>query len=76
MIRHATIAGVDVIIGTPEECEAAAFVVCGPISYYPDDVHTLCSACGSPIVHRPYVPAKPPKICIPCVLRFEGGAKS
>lgn len=42
-------------------------VICGPRSYFLDDVHATC-ACGAAIVHRPYVPADYVKACIPCGL--------
>jgi hypothetical protein len=61
--RHA----IDVNVGTEEECEAATFVVCGPVSYFPDDVHTTCAWCQAPIVHRPHVPKTPVKICLACM---------
>ena len=49
-----------------EEAEEADVVVCGPTSHFGDDVHTFCSRCGADIVHRPYVPKKPPKVCMSC----------
>ncbi len=55
-----------VTIGTDEECEACEFVICGPKSFFDDDVHTTCANCGAAIVHRPYVPTAPTKICMDC----------
>ncbi len=55
-----------VTVGTEEECEAVDYVVCGPASCFPDDVATTCSNCGEPIFHRPHVPTRPKKICLPC----------
>lgn len=68
--EHLTIGGLDAIVGTPEECEQATFVVCGPESHFADDVHTTCAYCQMPIVHRPYVPVTPPKICMRCMTRI------
>ena len=59
---------ITVNVGTPEECEAVDFVVCGPVSYFGDDIHTTCALCGAAIVHRPYVPVTPLKICVGCML--------
>lgn len=60
------IAGIEVTVASEEECEKAAAVVCGPNSYFADDVRAQCEACGAAIVHRPYVPKGPPKICMQC----------
>lgn len=65
-----TINGVTAIVGTPEECEQADFVVCAPVSYFADDVHTTCAYCQTPIVHRPYAPVTPTKICFRCMLQI------
>jgi hypothetical protein len=51
------------------ECARADFVVCAPVSYFGDDVHTTCAFCGAAIVHRPYMPSGPPKICVACMLQ-------
>lgn len=53
-------------VASKEECEQADVVVCGPTSHFGDDIHTFCSRCGADVVHRPYVPKKPPKICMAC----------
>ncbi len=55
-----------VTVGTDEECEACEFVICGPMSFFPDDVRLSCSNCGETIYHRPYVPKRPTKICMKC----------
>ena len=51
------------------EAEQSDLVVCvlesGPV-YFPDDVRTVCAGCGAAIRHRPYVPKKPPKVCVLC----------
>jgi hypothetical protein len=71
-----TIGGVRVEIATEEECEAATVVVCGPDSHFPDDVHTLCAFCGAGVVHRPYAPKAPPKICITCAAAMAARKES
>ena len=65
-----TIHGVPIELVSPEEAEKATFVVCGTPEYstMPDDVHTRCAACDKPIIHRPYAPKTPPKICIQCMM--------
>lgn len=66
MTTKVRIAGLDVEIASDEECERATFVICGPTSYFVDDVHTTCAFCEVPVVHRPYAPKAPPKICMRC----------
>lgn len=61
------LAGLDVNVVSDAACEHANYVVCGNESHFPDDVHTLCS-CGAAIVHRPYAPTRPPKICLACYI--------
>jgi hypothetical protein len=68
-MKKANLFGHEVIIASPAECEQADFVVCGPVSYFPDDVHTTCAFCATPIVHRPHAPVLPPKICFECLKR-------
>jgi hypothetical protein len=71
-----TIDGHRVDVVEDAEAEHCHFVMCGPASFFPDDVHTLCAFCGAGIVHRPYVPAKPPKICIACAQSIAKGEQS
>lgn len=52
---------------------AGGVVVCGPRSFFLDDVHTACGECGVAIVHRPHVPADARKLCIPCAQRLHAG---
>jgi hypothetical protein len=66
---YTRLAGIRVEIADAEQCERATFVVCGPVSNFQDDVHTLCALCGAGIVHRPYAPKTPPKICLTCAIR-------
>ena len=58
---------VDAVVCVPDE---------GP-TYFPDDVHTTCADCGTPIRHRPSVPRRPKKVCLACGSRptpaAEGG---
>jgi hypothetical protein len=75
-MKKATILGIPVNIATEEECERASFVVCGPTSYFDDDIHAQCAFCRAPIVHRPYAPKTPTKICIECMKRTLGKKES
>jgi hypothetical protein len=66
--------GIPVQIGSEEECEATDFVVCVPRSCFPrdkcfpDNVETVCCDCGTAVIHRPYAPKRPPRICIGCMI--------
>ena len=51
---------------TPLEAGAGDVVVCGPDSYFRDDIRTFCAECGEPIVHRPHAPSNARKICMSC----------
>jgi hypothetical protein len=31
----------------------------------------LCCACGVPVIFRPYMPKRPPRICLECMLARE-----
>lgn len=69
--ERVNLAGVDVsIVSSGEALEQVSYVVCGDVSNFPDDVHTRCS-CGAAIVHRPYAPKKPPKICLNCYITLS-----
>jgi hypothetical protein len=57
-----------------DEAERASLVVCGPVSYFDDDVHASCADCGTAIVHRPYAPTTPPKVCLGCATSRLRGA--
>jgi hypothetical protein len=70
--------GLRVKVADEAECEQATFVVCAPdapelAASFPDNVHTRCAFCDAAVVHRPYVPKRPPKICIDCLLKLERG---
>lgn len=60
-----------------EECEKADIAVCvtlGTPTPFRDNVLAICADCGTPIIHRPYMPKRPRKVCIKCVAkRIAGG---
>jgi hypothetical protein len=60
------IAGIKARVVDELEAETCSAVVCGNTSFFADDVRATCSGCGAAIVHRPYVPKTPPKICHQC----------
>jgi hypothetical protein len=70
-----TIGGHRVEIRDEAECEEAKFVVCvrahDDPGTFTDNVHTICTGCGTEIIHRPYAPKTPPKICMDCMVKFE-----
>ena len=49
-----------------EDAEQSEFVVCSPVSFFPDDVTGECSLCSVTVFSRPHSPQKPPKLCIAC----------
>jgi len=57
---------------SPEECEQASFVVCARVGHgvkVPGHIEIECSDCAAPIMLAPSSPVKPPKICIPCMMK-------
>jgi len=53
-----------------EEAEKCDYVVCMPAdspSPFTDNLRGHCSVCNQPIIFRPHVPKKPPKVCIHCM---------
>lgn len=48
-------------------------LVCGPTSYFADDVHTHCATCAGPIVYRPHAPADSIKLCGDCAVTQVAG---
>lgn len=59
-------AGVKVTEREPRDSDV---VVCCPVgtkSPFTDNVEATCMACGTPVFHRPHVPAACLKICIAC----------
>jgi hypothetical protein len=72
--------GIKAKILSRADSENVDAVVCGPKSFYVDDVHTYCAACAcvgrlTPIVHRPHAPKAPPNICMDCAAKHQGSAK-
>ena len=55
-----------VYVGTEAECEDATISVCMNVSFFADDCRGACAGCGAPIVFRPYMPARPAKVCLEC----------
>ena len=55
-----------------ENCDA---MLCGPVSYYPDDIVTQCHFCKTKIVHRPHAPQGLMKTCIACGMEKLQGEK-
>jgi hypothetical protein len=60
-----------------EDAEKADAVICAPADTptpWPDNVRTTCHDCDTPIIHRPYIPAQPMKLCFACGMqRMQGG---
>jgi hypothetical protein len=44
-------------------------IMCGPKSYYLDDIKDNCEKCGCEIFYRPHTP-KGINLCTPCALKF------
>lgn len=55
-------------VGTQDRAEKTQYLVCGPRSFYDDDIHGKCTLCLVPIVWRPHAPKKPKRICLDCLL--------
>lgn len=53
------------------EAEAAAYVVCTRLADDPgaftDNHLGTCCACGAVVIFRPYMPKRPPRICMTCL---------
>jgi hypothetical protein len=64
--RFVMIGGLRVYVSSEAEAEAATITICGNASYFPDDCHGACASCGAPIVYRPHMPKRPPKVCVDC----------
>ncbi len=67
---------IEVDVASEAECEQAQFCVCGSVGYFPDDVHTTCAGCGTAIVHRPYAPKAPPKVCPRCAVDWARAGRA
>lgn len=55
-------------IGTRTDAENSDYLVCGPKSYYPDDVQGNCSLCHAVVYWRPNAPKRPARVCMQCLL--------
>ena len=59
-----------------DEAEEADMVVClrlGAPSPFTDNLVSPCADCGHPVIHRPHVPSRPPKVCLECAtMRGQG----
>jgi|GEM_PF-4888012 len=53
---------------TPEIVDEEVFIVCGPQSFFIDDIKTNCIDCESEVFHRPHAP-KGSHICLPCAIK-------
>jgi hypothetical protein len=62
------VAGRRIPVIDADAAERVDFIVCGPTSYFADDVKTHCALCRAPIVHRPSAPVAPLKICLECMV--------
>jgi hypothetical protein len=57
-----------------EQAEEVDYTVCMPLgpSAFDDNKTGVCCKCGRQVMFRPYVPKKPPKICLDCAAGLEG----
>lgn len=63
---------------SPEEAEACDFVVLAKVGEgygVPGWMEVPCSVCGTACMLAPSSPAKPPKICIPCMVKRQRAVK-
>lgn len=63
-------------IVAPEDAEKADYVVCcrlGSPTPFTDNRYGRCAHCGHGIFFRPYMPVRPPKICIQCFFDLQKG---
>ncbi len=61
-----------------EEAAKADFVVCCTAdmpSPFTDNVMATCAFCATAIIHRPYMPKEPLKICIECAMNLPERGK-
>jgi len=70
------IGGVPVHVLSPEECEKCDVVVCTPVAGYPvppvpGAIKVACSRCDQLCWLALSSPVKPPKICIPCLIKQQ-----
>lgn len=72
MNRKIEIYGLPVEVVSEEEAEKSSMVVCMPSwapSPFDDNVIAQCADCHCEIIHRPYAPKTPPKVCVPCAMK-------
>ena len=65
---------IEIPVVSDEEAEACDCVVCATADTptpWADNVHTTCTMCTAPIIHRPHAPQRPIKICIPCMIALS-----
>lgn len=67
--------GVKVV--SDEVAEKASMCVCmrvglGDEKRFDDNEYGVCADCGAAIYYRPYVPKKPPKVCLLCAYKRAG----
>jgi hypothetical protein len=61
--------GLEVKVVSEAEAEATDACICMLADYnspFTDNEFGVCSKCGAAVMFRPYMPKKPPKICMPC----------
>ena len=44
------------------------FIICGPVSYFLDDIKVNCVDCGSEVFHRPHAP-QGIYMCLLCAMK-------
>lgn len=66
---------IEVTVKADGDCEQGDFLVCALVqqSSMLDDVHgATCCVCGAGVVHRPYAPTLPQRICYGCfTMKFD-----
>lgn len=62
----------EIEITSRAECEKADWLVCMRKGEEPggfdDNVEDVCVLCGTAVVHRPYMPKAPKRICMKCAI--------
>lgn len=60
------------------EAETAEYAVClrdGSPTPFTDNLKGECALCAAPIIFRPYIPKKPMKVCLECMLQIVEATK-
>lgn len=59
-------------VKSDEDLEDCQLVLCVKAAddpgYFTDNVHANCAGCGVEVIHRPYMPVKPLKMCFDCAM--------